>query len=93
MRNMLLTAIVILLTFSCKKNVSGEESGTVRDYTGLDACGFVIVLDRGETLEPISFPAGTVLTDGRRVTIKYRVRDDRATACMAGTIVDILSLR
>jgi hypothetical protein len=93
MKMKLLTAAFVLLLFSCRKNISAEENGTVRDYTGLDGCGMVIVLDKGDKLEPISVPAGVTLTDGRRVAVKYRKRDDRVSACMVGPIVDVVSLR
>ena len=78
---------------SCNKNISDEEVGIVKDYTGLDGCGLLIVLDKGENLEPISIPAGVTLTDGQRVSVKYRIKNDRASACMAGYIVEIVSLR
>lgn len=88
----IITAFSFFL-FSCNKNISEEEYGTVRDFTGLDGCGVVIVLDKNVNLEPISVPSGTTLIPGRRVAVKYRERHDRASNCMAGPIVDVLSLR
>ena len=81
-----------LLNFSCSKQQQ-EITGIVKDYTGLDGCGLVIVLDNGTNLEPVSLPANVTLIADRRVTIKYRTLTNRASNCMIGPIVEILSLR
>jgi len=81
-----------LLNFSCSKQQL-EITGTVKDYTGLDGCGLVIVLDNGKNLEPFSLPANVTLMANRKVLIKYRTLTNRASNCMAGPIVEILSLR
>lgn len=93
MKKILFISAFSLLFFSCNKSVLEEEAGTVRDFTGLDGCGLLIVLDNGKNLEPVSIPAGVTLTDGRRVIVKYRIKNDRVSACMAGYIVEITSLR
>ena len=46
-------AVIFILFFSL--NCSDEETSceikaTLRDYTGLDGCGFVLVLEDGEVL-------------------------------------------
>lgn len=73
---------------------------TVRNLTGLDSCGFVFELDNGTRLQPY-MPAGNVtgakqspllnfiFTDGQRVSIAYQVRNDIATVCMVGPVVEI----
>ncbi len=83
----------LALLVSCNKNISDEETGIVKDYTGLDGCGLVIVLDSGTNLEPASLPANVTLIADKRVTIKYRTLTDRASNCMIGPIVKIVSLR
>ena len=81
---------------------------TLRDLTGLDGCGWVFELSDGTRLEPvINFYCGTPplsaeitddplynyeFVDGKNVFISYRVVDDIATACMAGTLVKITCL-
>lgn len=86
-------SFTILLCFSCTKNASTlEANGTVKDFTGLDGCGMMIVLDAGERLEIISLPSNTVLIADRRVEVKYKTVP-RASACMAGTTAEIISLR
>ena len=84
--------VVMSLSFSCNKELD-ELNGTIKDYTGLDGCGLVIVLDNGNTLEPVLLPANTTLIADRKVSVKYRIAKDRVTNCMAGLIVEITSLR
>jgi len=84
--------VVMLLNFSCCKQVD-ELTGTIRDYTGLDGCSLVIVLDNGSTLEPVELPANTALIADKKVSVRYRSLNDRFTNCMAGLIVKITSLR
>ena len=81
----------IISVSSCTKDTF-ETNGTVQDFTGLDGCTLMIVLDSGERLEPVSIPAGTTLQTGRRVKVKYK-EVQRASACMAGTTAEILSLQ
>jgi hypothetical protein len=86
--------ILIWMAFliaGCSKNTI-ETNGTVQNFTGLDGCGMMIVLDSGERLEPVSVPAGTTLQAGRRVRIEYRVVQ-RVSICMAGTTAEITSLQ
>jgi PKD repeat protein len=64
-------------------------TGTVKDYTGLDACGLLIVLDNGEALEPAEIVPNFVLKEGQRVRLSYTELPDRATVCMAGKVVRI----
>jgi hypothetical protein len=88
----ILTFIIFLAT-SCTKNADHlEANGTVKDFTGLDGCGLMIVLDAGDRLEIISLPSNTTLIADRRVEVKYKPVP-RASACMAGTTAEIISLR
>jgi len=56
--------------------------GTVKDYTGLDGCGFIIELDNGTKLQPInpSFP----FINNQRIVLTYTPLSGIATICMAG---------
>ncbi|MGQ0738760.1 MAG: hypothetical protein ACT4OJ_06835 [Bacteroidota bacterium] len=83
---------ITLLNFSCSKQQE-EVTGIVKDYTGLDGCGLVIVLDNGTDLEPVSLPANVTLIADRRVSLTYRTLTDRASNCMIGPIVKVVSLR
>jgi len=81
-----------LLNFSCSKQYQ-EMTGIIKDYSGLDGCGLVIVLDNGTVLEPAITPQYTTLIANKRVSLQYRVLDDRVSICMVGLIVEVLSLR
>ncbi len=97
MKRILLLLIVILSLYSCKKNCKDNEpevTGIVKDFTGkLDGCKMMIVLSNGDKLEIHSLPAGVTLIDGRTVAIKYTKTAQAFSICMAGEIVDIISLR
>ena len=83
----------ILLVVGCTKdNSSIEANGIVQDFTGLDGCGKMIVLDSGEKLEIISLPSNTTLEVNRRIRVEYKP-EPRASICMAGLTVHIISLQ
>lgn len=83
----------ILFVSGCKKDDTGiEATGIVQDFTGLDGCGKLIVLDSGEKLEIISLPSNTILEVNRRVRVEYRP-EPKVSICMAGITVHIISLQ
>lgn len=94
----LLAGLFILSTqFSCKKDkdnkVCNEEfTGIISDFTGLDGCGMIIALDNGTNLEPYSFPNGFIPINNKRVKICYKTLPDRASICMVGAVVEIISI-
>lgn len=63
--------------------------GTVKDYTGLDGCGYLIELDNGTRLEPVIVHDSIKFYDGQRVKLSYVERNDMASICMAGIIAEI----
>jgi hypothetical protein len=69
---------------------SGLVPGTVKDYTGLDACRFIIELDAGIKLEPAVVDPAFVFKDKQRVMVKYVELHDRMSACMVGKIAGLL---
>jgi hypothetical protein len=82
-----------LCLFSCKKSTTAvEKYGVVRDFTGLDGCTILIVLDNGQKLEIRSLPNGITLNNDKRVAITYSTVSG-VSICMAGAIADITSLR
>lgn len=85
-------SIASILFSNCSKSNPDYIPGTVKDYTGLDGCGLVIVLDNGKNLEPVSIPSGVTLTPDRRVEVKYKTVE-MASNCMAGYTVKITHLR
>jgi hypothetical protein len=78
---------------------------TVRDFTGLDGCGFVFELNDGTYLEPVRiFYCGTPpvseeqmkdpltsfeFVDGKKVRIDYEEMLEMGSYCMAGKPVRI----
>ncbi|MFO7656350.1 MAG: PKD domain-containing protein [Bacteroidales bacterium] len=70
-----------------------EHTGTVKDYTGLDGCGFLIELDNGTRLEPILTDTTFIFRDKQRVKVSYVERHDLASICMAGTIAEITCIK
>lgn len=91
---------VIKKESSLKESSGCSSIATVKDYTGLDGCGKLLVLENGEALEPmvmcgtppLSEPDDFVLNkmkDGMKVRISYEAIHNAASICMAGTVVSI----
>ena len=85
--------LFISLSGSCNKERLEEYTGIIKDYTGLDGCGLVIVLDNGANLEPAAVPVNITLIADKRVSIKYRILTHRVSNCMVGSIVEVVRLR
>lgn len=83
---------ITLLQIACGKQQE-ELAGTVKDFTGLDGCSMVIVLDNGDVLEPAELPGSVTLIADRRVMISYKPLRNKYSICMVGPIVKITSLR
>ena len=87
-------AFLAALAMLCVGCVDGLRSGnaTLRDYTGLDGCGWVIEADAGDALEPLNL--GEFISDpdpGMRLTIEYQEEGDYFNICMVGPIVTLLA--
>ena len=86
-----------LLVFSCEgkeKTLECDIKATLRDYAGLDGCGFVLVLEDGEVLEMGDFneEPGFKFNDGMKVSISYEEMLDIGSICMVGPIVRIMCM-
>jgi hypothetical protein len=69
---------------------STAEKATLEDFTGLDGCGYLIVLKDGTRLEPINLNSQTVApADGKKVWLTYTTAKNTASICMVGEIVEI----
>ncbi len=72
----------------------GEVEGIVKDYTGLDGCGFIIELENGDKLEPAQvLDSNFVFYDGQKVIFTYTELKDVGSICMVGKIVKIETIR
>ncbi|MBN1416918.1 MAG: PKD domain-containing protein [Bacteroidales bacterium] len=69
------------------------HTGTVRDYTGLDGCHYIIELDSGPKLEPVHVPDSFEFYDGQRVILGYEPLLDVASICMVGIPAYITCIR
>jgi hypothetical protein len=101
-----LMSLLTACTDGVEETTCGSTLATVRDYTGLDGCGLVLVKDNGEVLEPykqaivcVTTPCEPIddlaaynLQDGQRVRIGYEELKDAASICMTGIIVKIKCL-
>ena len=92
MRRFFLIAIFFLF-IACEDE---EESlcsikATLEDYSDLDGCGFVIMLEDSTILEIGDYDEEPDFSfrDGMTVNISYDKMKGIATACMVGTIVRI----
>ena len=100
--------ILAAILFNCTDENSVEQPcstpATVRDFTGLDGCGFVLELESGKILIPLRIgycgtpPLPKEITedplydfdweDGKRVMIDYTI-EDMANICMTGQVAKI----
>ncbi len=72
----------------------GGIEGTVKDYTGLDGCGYIIELVNGEKLEPAVMTDTTFeFYDDQRVEVWYTKLNDVGSICMVGFPARIDSIR
>jgi hypothetical protein len=93
MRKLIIIFLLSITALNCKKEQLEEQSGLLKDYTGtLDGCGFLIELDNGSKLEPVSNQSGVTFENNRRIIVKYRLKQTYSI-CQAGQGVEIVSLR
>ena len=86
-----------LLVFSCEdkeETLDCDIKATLRDYAGLDGCGFVLVLENGGVLEMGDFDEEPdfKFNDGLKVNISFEEMGDMASICMVGPIVRIICM-
>jgi len=68
-----------------------QGNATLRDYTGLDGCGWVLESD-GEVLEPINLESFLDdPEDGMRLEVDYDVAENLFSICMVGPMVVLTS--
>jgi len=95
MRNALITILAIIaILIGCNttnnQQLADTETAFLRNYTGLDGCGWVIELENGEILEPSNLEDFHITpVEGMQVEIAYSVLNDVGSICMAGQIVAI----
>ena len=91
----MLTGLLFIISCEDKdETLDCDIKATLRDYTGLDGCGFVLVLENGEVLEMGGFDEEPdfQFNDGMEVSISYEEMQGMATICMVGPIVRIMCM-
>ena len=92
---LILTGLLFIISCEDKdETLDCDIKATLRDYTGLDGCGFVLVLDNGEVLEMGGFDEEPdfQFNDGMEVSISYEEMQGMASICMVGPIVRIMCM-
>ena len=89
--------LIVFLIISCEdkeETLDCDIKATLRDYAGLDGCGFVLVLENGGVLEMGDFDEEPdfKFNDGMKVSISYEEMRDMASICMVGPIVRIICM-
>lgn len=84
-----------------------STKATIRDFTGLDGCGYLLELEDGTMLEPVKLfvcgpPPQSIMTlqdltadfqhDGMKVLIDYK-NYDGGSVCMAGELVYVTCIQ
>lgn len=88
----LLLFLVILVVTGCQENNDGmhfRETGNVVDYAGSGNCGFVIELDNGESILPVTYPGDFTFGHGQKVWVEYSEIPDVNMLCEKGTAAEI----
>jgi len=91
-----LLAFVLLLVLSCRNEDDTflcDEKAILRNFTGLDGCSYVLVLDDEKVLEigDLEVEPDFQFRDGLRVSVTYKELSS-ASICMVGSIVRVLCI-
>ena len=91
-----LLPFALLLVLSCRNEddiLLCDEKATLRDFTGLDGCSYVLVLDDEKVLEigDLEVEPDFQFRDGLRVSVSYEELNS-ASICMVGSIVRVLCI-
>ena len=91
-----LLAFVLLLVLSCRNDDDTflcDEKAILRNFTGLDGCSYVLVLDDEKVLEigDLEVEPDFQFRDGLRVSVTYKELSS-ASICMVGSIVRVLCI-
>jgi hypothetical protein len=91
MRKLASAAVLLLLCGCGEDGALCDTKATLEDYTGLDGCGFVVVLEDGAVLEMGAFDEEPDFDfeDGMKVRISYEELSGMASICMVGPIVRV----
>ncbi len=86
-----LALLIPLLLFGCKtkkevgttKMAACDTEGTIKDFTGLDACTFLIVDRKGKKYLAAEGVGDFKMVNGQKINFSYTVLKDMMSSCMA----------
>jgi hypothetical protein len=86
-------ALTLAVFTSCNKKCNCDTEGTLKNYAGLDGCGWVIELDgKSEKLEPTNIDKfGIELSDGKKIKFSYK-ETGGMSICMVGKVAEITDM-
>lgn len=91
----LMVVLLSVLILSCAGQKPSETTtgipATVIDYSELDGCRFLLELQDGRKLEPVNLEK-KYMKHGIKVLITWK-NTEGMSICMAGTMVEITSIR
>lgn len=85
---------ILILVLSCNQEnpCSGSVHAKLKNFSGLDGCGWILVLDDETKLEPNNLSEFEIeLVEDKDVHVKFE-EVEAASICMAGKIVEIKCL-
>ncbi|MBT8221470.1 MAG: hypothetical protein KJP00_16700 [Bacteroidia bacterium] len=88
----IITSLINIACSSSKHSISKNpqkcsEEATIVDYTGLDGCSKMLVLDNDKIILPTEAPPGFLDSHyGQRVSISYKEQESMVSICMAEDI-------
>ena len=87
--------IFVMTSFlACEKDsyedCNHNHQGVLKNFTGLDGCGWIIQLADSSRIEPINLNDFEIeLTENKLVCVQFHERTDLGSYCMVGKIVEI----
>lgn len=96
--NLTVVLLFMSMTFSSCESEKEEnqvdlQEGILKNFTGLDGCGWIIQLSDSTKLEPINLKDfSIVLEENKKVYVHYHVRTELGSYCMMGKIIEIESI-
>lgn len=89
----LLLSLLFFISFGCKSPQSGavaancDHTGTLKDYTGLDGCKWMIETDAGKKLLPAKIDPAFKMKDNLKIRFSYKELDAMGSICMAEDMI------
>ncbi len=85
------TFLTLVLSSCPDQKCENGQKGTIKDYTGLDGCSWIIELDNGKRIEPSNqdFIEKFEPEDGMKVIVSFKPDSNGISICMVGEMVII----